>query len=254
MRDDRVAVYCGTRNLYRRMSVIARSAVVNGAADRVIFLTEDDEFPDVLPDFVEVRNVSGQKWFRSDGPNYDCRWTWMSLMKAALPVVLPEYDRVLSLDTDTLVHHPAGGIWDTDLDNVYAAAVREKTDMRVDRPVWNREPYFNFGVALLNLRKLRADGKDREVIWLLNEQCLEYPDQDAMNIACYGKIAELDPRFGMITAFYPELAEQAKITHYCSHDKMIQTTHEYNHFRRMNWGEVCEQRKMHMEERRKSNA
>ena len=44
----RVVCYGATRNLYHEMTVAAKSLLRYTKVDRVIFLTEDDEFPEEL--------------------------------------------------------------------------------------------------------------------------------------------------------------------------------------------------------------
>lgn len=46
---ERVVVYAGTRNLYHDMVVSAKSLLCHDGADRIIFLIEDDAFPECLP-------------------------------------------------------------------------------------------------------------------------------------------------------------------------------------------------------------
>ena len=38
--------------------------------DKIYFLIEDNQFPYELPSEVECINVSNQKWFAPDGPNF----------------------------------------------------------------------------------------------------------------------------------------------------------------------------------------
>ena len=92
---ERVAVYCGTRNLYPYMTGAAKSLLYHNGADRVWFLIEDDAFPEPLPDCISTMNVSEQQFFPQDGPNYHQRWTYMVLMRVALSKVFPQYDRLL---------------------------------------------------------------------------------------------------------------------------------------------------------------
>ena len=94
------AVFCATRNLYADMEAAARSLVANSDVDVVHFLIEDAAFPRPLPGIVQCHDVSNQKFFPPSGPNAANGWTWMVLMRAALCHVLPDVDRVLSLDCD----------------------------------------------------------------------------------------------------------------------------------------------------------
>ena len=95
MSDERRAVvYCGTRNIYRDMIPSLKSLLTWRAADKVYLLIEDDAFPCELPEAVETINVSGQKWFTPDGPNYNSRVTYMDMIRLALPELFPEIERL----------------------------------------------------------------------------------------------------------------------------------------------------------------
>ena len=88
----RVAVYAGTRNIYNNMVVAARSLLWHTRMDRVVFLIEDDTFQEPLPSVIETMNVSGQEFFPQDGPNYQSRWTYMTLMRLVLPETVETAD------------------------------------------------------------------------------------------------------------------------------------------------------------------
>lgn len=180
------AAYCGTRNLYGDMETAAKSLIANSDVDKVWFVIEDAEFPSELPGIVECVDVSGQGWFDLDGPNAGKRWTHMALMRTALCHVLPDVDKVLSLDCDTIALGNCSAIWDTDMEGLYLAGVMEKWVK--GRP---GTQYVNMGVSLHNLSMLR-DGKADEVIGVVNSHGFAWPDQDAMNWLCQGRIGELD--------------------------------------------------------------
>ena len=183
----RVVVYAGTRNVYHNMTVAAKSLLRHTRIDRVWFLIEDDEFPEDLPEVIKCRNMSRQTWF-PDGPNTRKRWSYMSMLRLALPEILPQEDRVLWMDIDTIVRKDIGPLFDTDLDGCYVAAAEE--------PIRSKRPfmYFNAGVMLMDLRKLR-DGKSRELIRFVNEHELDFPDQDVINLLCQTRIRPIDPYY-----------------------------------------------------------
>lgn len=180
---ERVVVYAGTRNLYPYMGAAARSLLAHQGADHVYLLTEDTHFPEELPDCVETVDVSGQSWILPSSPNYGTKWTYMTLMKATLGRLFPALDRVLSLDVDTIVMGDMTPLWETDLGDNYLGAVHDLARLDPD--------YINGGVMLLNLRQLRADGKDLEIIRQLNRQRYEFCEQEAISELCRGRIKHL---------------------------------------------------------------
>lgn len=190
-KDLKVAAYCGTRNLYKDMVPAFKSLLVNSDVDKIYLIIEDDEFPYPLPPEVETINVSGQGYFKKDGPNMNSKFTYMAMMRAALPFLLPQYDKVLSLDIDTIVVDDISDLWDIDLEDNYFAAVIEP-----DRCVGGKyykggcRIYYNAGVVMYNLKQLR-DRKGMEVIKSLNDHRWPFLEQDCMSELCEGRIASL---------------------------------------------------------------
>lgn len=209
----KAAVYCGTRAVYDDMVTACKSLLVNAPADRVFFLIEDPVFPAPLPPAVTCIDVSGQTFFPEDGPNYHTRWTWMTLMRCALAKILPEdLDTVLYLDTDTIVDGDVSGLWDLDLEPWYFAGVREPGKSRPDFL------YVNAGVALYNLRELRESGMADRLIAALNALRWPFPDQDALNTLCQGRIRTLPAEYNVCDWTDP-FCEKPKILHYAArHD------------------------------------
>lgn len=202
----RVAVYAATKNLYHQMAVAARSLLNNTRMDRVIFLTEDDDFPEDLPKTVEIMNVSDQKWFDPAGPNFRCAWTYMTLMRLALPELLPEESRCLWLDVDTIVNRDIGALFDMDLGGCVVAAVAEPG--RSSPPL----TYHNAGVLLMDLDRLRGR-KSTELIRIVNTRRLSCPDQDAINIYLQPEILTL-PQTWNASDFTGPQPQAARIIHY----------------------------------------
>jgi len=86
----------------------------------------------------------------------------MVLIRAAYTKIFPDLDRILTIDVDTIVNENMSELWDLNLDNYYLAAVEEVI-------VTKREgSYINMGVAMLNLKKIRDEHKDDELIHNLN--------------------------------------------------------------------------------------
>ena len=206
---DRVVCYGATRNIYDRLIPSLRSLTVHTRVDRIYILAEDDRLGFVPPKNVTVLNVSAQRIFPPDGPNYNNRWTWMVLMKAALTKVLPPQEhRALWLDCDTLVNGDIGGVWDYDMDGYLIAGCREphKTALK------NRL-YINAGVMMVNLDLMRA-GMDDEVIKVLNGRRYAYPEQDCLNEMCDGAILEIPSEYN--ACHFTQPTTTARIRHYAA--------------------------------------
>ena len=221
----RTVVYAGTRNIYRNMATAAKSLLSHTRVDRVWFLIEDDTFPEELPAVIKTKNVSGQTWFDPEGTNARKRWSWMALMKLALPEVFPELSRVLWLDVDTIVNKDIGELFSTDLEGCYVAAAEE--------PMRSKPPfrYYNTGVMIMDLTKLR-DGKARDMIRKANGFPMDFPDQDAINIHCQGMIKPISPYFN--SNYWIVEVDDPAITHYAA-DRHYEEHELWKQYERMEW-------------------
>ena len=178
----KAAVYAGTRNLYPDMVTAAKSLAMNSTVDIIWFLIEDPVFPEKLPSYVRCLDVSGQQWFPKYGPNVYKLWTWMVLMRAVIPKIFPEYDRILSMDVDTIVNKSIDELWDLDLDGYYLAGALEPEKSKPN------EPYINMGVAMFNIPMFLKNKMDDKAILCLNRDHYRFAEQDCLNLICKGHI------------------------------------------------------------------
>ena len=233
---DRLAVYTGTRNIYHDMVVSAKSLLLHNGADRVVFLIEDDAFPEKLPPCVTTMNVSNQTFFSPDGPNYKCRWSYMVMMRMALAYIFPDQHRILTLDHDTIVRKPIDCIWNLDLDGYYFAAVEEK------HITIRQHPYFNFGVLLHNLDKLR-DGTADEIIHNLNTVRHTFCEQDVGNQYCKRFILELPQEYNVMQTNINDVRnENIAIRHYAARNAILGMYEDYSNTNKLSWADVLEEK------------
>lgn len=144
--------------------------------------------------------------------------------------LLPDKDRILYLDADILITDDLSDLYNTGIDDYYAAGVRDygiSQDMFKDYLMsldLHDRPYFNSGVLLFNLKKIREDNKVQslmdETVRLFDK--IKHPDQDVINIVFKEKIKPLggiwnyqddDRRTGRISL------DDAVIIHYTSGNK-----------------------------------
>ena len=232
----RVAVYCASQRLYKDTIPAIKSMLLNGHPDKIYFLIEDDQFPEWLPPQVETINVRNQPYFRLDGPNMQTHFTYMALMRAALTKVLPDEDVVLSLDCDTFVKGNIDELWDKELGDYYLAAGIEPQRCRWDTV------YYNTGVVKYNLALMRQDGVDDDMIWLINERKLKWPEQDVVNIVCKNRIMKMPSDFNYHN--YSERTDDVRIKHHCGFPVTSWAGFpDVNDFRRLSWDVVLQKYK-----------
>lgn len=122
--------------------------------------------------------------------------------RALLPDLLPDVDRVLYLDADTLVVDGLAELFTMPLGTAGIAAadnVLEPThrDRVAALGLEGAHAYFNSGVLLLDLAQLRRDGRMQQVLQVARERAdeLVWPDQDALNLVFASTREALHPRW-----------------------------------------------------------
>ena len=244
----KAAVYCGTANLYGDMAVAAKSLLANSDVDKIFFLIEDDWFPYDYYGDIELINVKGQTYFPIGGPNYYSHWTYMILMRVALTKMFPDLDRILSLDVDTIVADDISDFWATDMGDCVVGMVPEYlTEFRPFGPT-----YWNAGVMLMDLAKLRENGLDDKIIYAINHEEFRCPEQCAFNKYCAGRIYTLPTRYNEGIAC--GMSDNPAIAHFVG-SRNWQNWGDHKHhgllqkYREMKWEEVLERHKDHCRKR-----
>jgi len=127
------------------------------------------------------------------------RFTVASYYRCIIHELKPEIDKAIYLDCDVVANCCLEEFFAIDLEENYAAVVEDFNilmDERkavLDLPVGSR--YFNSGVLLLNLKKIRTDAVFSKILPVLNkyENFLDYYDQDLLNILFFGKVKFVEP-------------------------------------------------------------
>lgn len=164
----------------------------------------------MMPGRVRVRGVSDS---RLEGlPSVD-RFGAVVWLRFLLPDLLPDAERVLYLDADVLVAAPLSALWSDPLvdgpvgavDNVVEPALREHVASIV-----GHGRYFNSGVLLLDLVRLRGEGAVDEMLGRARGSRLVWPDQDVLNATFVGRWTDLGPRWNAQASFWvwSDLADQ----------------------------------------------
>lgn len=136
--------------------------------------------------------------------------------RSLLPRLRPELDKILYLDSDTLVTDDLSPLWNTDIGDHYAAAVQNLIEPRhMGRPqrmgIPADQTYFNSGVLLMNLAAMRQD----DCVEALHAHAKEYagvsvwPDQDSLNFVLGRRCRLLHPRWNCQNSmfYWPDVAQ-----------------------------------------------
>lgn len=98
----------------------------------------------------------------------------MILLRTILTKIFPHLDYIVSFDNDTIINENVDELWNIDMDPYYIAGVEE------------RIMYINFGMVVLNLKRLREDHLDDLMMETLNHKTVFCPEQDLYNSMCRG--------------------------------------------------------------------
>ena len=137
----------------------------------------------------------------------DPRYSEAASFRLLLPELLPEYDRVAYIDCDVIVRQDIARLYDTaDLSEKYLAAVYEAPiegqAARFEALGCNPREYFNSGFLLMNLALMREEKVSARLLDACRVDWLEFPDQDALNQVCQGRVLPLPPVYNGIRTFF----------------------------------------------------
>ena len=144
---------------------------------------------------------------RLQGIYIDPRYTEAASLRLLLPELLPELDKILYLDCDIIVRQDLARLWeeinlgDNYLGAVYEAAIEGQAE-RFRALGCDPAKYFNSGVLLMNLKQMRAENVSEKLLEACRVPYLEFPDQDALNQICQGRVMPLSPLYNSIRTFF----------------------------------------------------
>lgn len=122
-----------------------------------------------------------------------------------LPRLLQD-EHVIYLDSDMIVTGDILELWDTNLEGYYAAGVLDtlSNEHKVAIGLNKEDIYINSGMLVMNLEAWRKDDVDKKIIDYIREHQdgISLPDQDAINVACKGKIKVVDAKYNVMSPAY----------------------------------------------------
>ena len=125
-----------------------------------------------------------------------------ALFKFALADIIPE-DKVLYLDDDIVVEQSLTDFYNTDISQYYAAVISDLfAEKWGDNKRLNHKKYFNSGVMLLNLKKLREDDIPAKLQKKKKNATEDkYMDQDALNKVFAENVKFMPIQFNYLNAY-----------------------------------------------------
>ena len=124
-----------------------------------------------------------------------------ALFKFTLAKIIAE-DKVLYLDDDVIVEQSLTDFYNTDISQHYAAVINDfLAEKYGDNKRLNHKNYFNSGVMLLNLRKLREDNIPTKLLEYKKKNNSKYMDQDAFNVVFAENVKFMPVQFNYLNAY-----------------------------------------------------
>ena len=142
-----------------------------------------------------------------------------------IPSMFPEYKKAIYLDAEIVILDDIAKMYNMDMKNNILAVVSDATvNNTKDFVIYAKQAlgvvppkYFNSGVLLMDLRKMREEKIEEKFLYLLVKYNLETiaPDQDYLNILCKDRVLYLDETWDKMPDFGEYIEEEKlHIIHY----------------------------------------
>ena len=113
------------------------------------------------------------------------------------PIFIP-LKRIIYLDSDVLIFHDLFEMFQLPFQNNYVLGFLDILSGACDYLGLKSEKYINAGVILINLEKIRKDGKHFDILYMsLNHKNLKHQDQTIINYVLYPNIGLLPFKYGI---------------------------------------------------------
>jgi len=213
-----IIAMCLTRNWYKYAGTVLYALFKHNKVKKVYLFIEDDNIPYIVDNRVEFININNEKeYILPTSPNYNTHYTKLSYVRCYFSKILKE-DKVLYLDTDTLVVDNIEELWNIDLKDNVLIGIHEPGE-------WNKhlytygldDTYINSGVLVMNLKALREEHLDDSMLYLLNHRRFAFPDQDVINLICRNRIHYVSNIYN--SSETTGIVDNAKVLHYIRGNK-----------------------------------
>lgn len=136
-----------------------------------------------LRDF-EVKFYDMTKYDWSMFPDNRMHTTFATYYRLRIPEIMPKHiQKALYLDGDMIIEQDLRELWDIDISNYVLGAIEDEEGIESGTRLGLTKKYFNAGVLLLNLNRLRKTNLLKNSVSYLekNRERIVYQDQDILN-------------------------------------------------------------------------
>lgn len=214
--------YAVDDNVYRLASVSIASFLLNNKdKDIEVFILNNGLCKEAFEEFEKLKKLKDYKLTpvyvdKEQFENLPCAWltitAWYRLKMAEL---LPQIDKILYLDCDTICRRDISFVWNQNFENKSIIVEQENIERLVHKYNLQSNWYFNSGVMLCNLKKWREDNITQKLFDCAYERSdiIEYPDQDVCNI-----VFDLDKKhfseYSVFLTYDKDKSKKHVIVHY----------------------------------------
>ena len=137
------------------------------------------------------------------------RGNWNTYLRLFIPILVPDYDRVLYIDSDTLIRGDISDLYDTNFNNnFFSAAIdyvaKSKYANIEDEMILKNGNYYNCGILLMNNKKLIEIDFTNQVLNYLDKSDLDFrvADQSIINYFYSEKFVTADIGFNFYSGLH----------------------------------------------------
>lgn len=166
-----------------------------------------------------------------------------ALYKFNLPEIFNKIDKLLYMDGDILIHDDLVDLYNTNIEDVIAAVCEDIGAETFPAPFNQRlktqhKKYFNSGVMLLNLKRMREEQITEKLLEYKRDGINDFMDQDTLNVVFAERVVYFSYLYNMtitgwtkyscetLNKFYglkmqdkASFYQQAKVLHLCGPEK-----------------------------------
>lgn len=204
--------YCATSDQLEYASISAASALIkSNPKDNYIFYIISENFtPELQKHFLNLDRIKKSTYIFFKVPPQtlslleECQAENIGMLyRICIPDIVKREEKILYLDTDTIVHSDLSFLYKYDITDYYLAAVEDKDEpeMRKKVKLSKDQLYINSGMLLMNLKKFREEQLTSKILTHVKKSKYKN-DQHSINAICKDKILYLPLKYNIM--MYPE--------------------------------------------------
>ncbi len=161
---------------------------------------------------ISIRFARVCEYFDADRLFVDQHLSVETYYRLIIPEIMPDYHKILYLDCDMVVDHDVAELYDMDLNGAIIGAAKDidvAGQMNLNLNDWKKYAtetlgldspydYFQAGVLLIDLDRLRKTATSEEMIQLALKNSFRCHDQDVMNIICKNKVSYIPQQWNTL--------------------------------------------------------